>query len=178
MDTNAFLYWWLVTEKTDGEGLVNINLSNNTYTLNKRLFTLGNYARFVRPEYVRIDATANPAANIFTTAYRDPASNQFVVVVINDNPTTQTIDLTPSGFSATSVTPYVTDSTRNLVQLASVPLASVSLAAKSVTTFVGSRDGRWSDQHPAGHSYPDQHPQRDCHAQRPDQYASGDTRRN
>ena len=105
VDTNAFLYWWLVTEKTDGEGLVNINRSNNTYTLNKRLFTLGNYARFVRPEYVRMDATANPAANIFTTAYRDPASNQFVVVVINDNATTQTIDLTPSGFSASSVTP-------------------------------------------------------------------------
>ena len=137
VDTNAFLYWWLVTEKTNGEGLVNINRSNNTYTLNKRLFTLGNYARFVRPEYVRIDATANPAANIFTTAYRDPASNQFVVVVINDNATTQTIDLIPNGFSAGSVTPYVTDSTRNLVQLASVALASVSLAAKSVTTFVG-----------------------------------------
>ncbi len=54
-NTSAFLYWWLVTEKTDGEGLVNINTSAHTYTLNKRLFTLGNYARFVRPDNVRFD---------------------------------------------------------------------------------------------------------------------------
>ncbi len=137
VDTNAFLYWWLVTEKTDGEALVNINRSNNTYTLNKRLFTLGNYARFVRPDYVRFESTASPASNIFTTAYRDPATNKFAVVVINDNSSSQTIDLAPSGFTAASVTPYVTDGTRNLAQLAEVPLMGVSLAAKSVTTFVG-----------------------------------------
>jgi glucuronoarabinoxylan endo-1,4-beta-xylanase len=137
VDTNAYLYWWFVTEKTDGEALVNINTSTHTYTLNKRLFTLGNYARFVRPDYVRIDATTNPVTNVYVTAYRDPATNQFAVVVINDNSTSQTIDLLPSGFSATTVTPYVTDSTRNLVQLAGVPLTGISLAARSVTTFVG-----------------------------------------
>jgi glucuronoarabinoxylan endo-1,4-beta-xylanase len=138
---NAFLYWWLVAEKTDGEGLVNINTSNNTYTLNKRLYTLGNYARFVRPGYVRIGSTASPLANVFTTSYKDPATGKFVVVVINDNSTAQTIDLLPSGFSAGSVTPYVTDSTRNLAQLAAIPLTNISLAARSVTTFVGTTGG-------------------------------------
>jgi hypothetical protein len=59
------------------------------------------------------------------------------VVVINDNSTAQSIDLAPGGFSASSVTPYVTDSTRNLAQLADVPLTGISLAARSVTTFVG-----------------------------------------
>jgi glucuronoarabinoxylan endo-1,4-beta-xylanase len=137
VDTNAFLYWWFVNEKTDGEGLVNINQSTHAYTLNKRLFTLGNYARFVRPDYVRFESTASPATGIYTTAYRDPDTGQFAVVVINENYSAQTIDLTPIGFSASSVTPYVTDSTRNLVQLANVPLTGISLAARSVTTFVG-----------------------------------------
>ncbi len=136
-NANAFLYWWLVSETTDGQGLVTINRSNNTYTLNKRLYTLGNFARFVRPGYVRIGSTASPLANVFTSAYKDPATGKFAIVVINDNSTAQTIDLLPSGFSATSVTPYVTDSTRNLVQLADVPLTNISLAARSVTTFVG-----------------------------------------
>src|SRR6185369_11057695 len=86
-NANAFLYWWLVTEKTDGEGLVQINQSNNTFTLNKRLFTLGNYSRFVRPGYVRIGSTASPLGNVFTTAYKDPATGKFAIVVINDNST-------------------------------------------------------------------------------------------
>jgi glucuronoarabinoxylan endo-1,4-beta-xylanase len=136
-NANAYLYWWFVTEKTDGEGLVQINRTNNTYTLNKRLFTLGNYSRFVRPGYVRIGSTASPITNVFTTAYKDTATGKFVIVVINDNSTAQTIDINPSGFSASTVTPYVTDSTRNLVQLAAIPLTNISLAARSVTTFVG-----------------------------------------
>ncbi len=136
-NVNAYLYWWFVTEKSDGEALVQINRSNNTYTLNKRLFTLGNYSRFVRPGYVRIGSTASPITNVFTTAFKDPATGKFVLVVINDNSTAQTIDINPSGFSVGSVTPYVTDSTRNLVQLADVSPIGVSLAARSVTTFVG-----------------------------------------
>ena len=168
VDTSAFLYWWLVTEKTNGEGLVNINRSNNTYTLNKRLFTLGNYARFVRPEYVRIDATANPAANIFTTAYRDPASNQFVVVVINDNATTQTLDLTPSGFSARQ-----RDALRHGQHPQSGAVGERSPRGREpggqeCHHVCGHRDGRWFHQHA----------ERDCHARRPDQYATGDTHQN
>ena len=136
-NANAYLYWWLVVEKTDGEGLVQINTSNNTYTLNKRLFTLGNYARFVRPGWVRIGSTANPTTNVYTTAYKDPSTGKFAIVVINSNSSAQTIDILPSGFSASTVTPYVTDSTRNLAQLSAVSLTGISLAASSVTTFVG-----------------------------------------
>ncbi|MGC1377606.1 MAG: glycoside hydrolase [Anaerolineales bacterium] len=136
-NANAYLYWWLVVEKTDGEGLVQINTSNNTYTLNKRLFTLGNYARFVRPGWVRIGSTANPISNVYTTAYKDPSTGKFAIVVINSNSSAQTIDILPSGFSASTVTPYVTDSTRNLAQLSAVSLTGISLAASSVTTFVG-----------------------------------------
>jgi glucuronoarabinoxylan endo-1,4-beta-xylanase len=136
-NANAYLYWWFVTEKTDGEGLVQINTGNNTYTLNKRLFTLGNYARFVRPGWVRIGSTVSPTTNVFTTAYKDTATGKFAIVVINDNASAQTIDINPSGFSASSVTPYVTDSSRNLAQLSAVSLTGISLAARSVTTFVG-----------------------------------------
>jgi glucuronoarabinoxylan endo-1,4-beta-xylanase len=139
-DTSAFLHWWLIEgDRSDSEALV--QLSGSSYTLNKRLYTLGNYARFIRPGFVRIGSTEQPATNILTTAYRDPASNKFVLVVVNNNASSQTIDIAPDGFSTGSLTPYVTDGTHNLVQLSDVFLSGVTLAANSVTTFVGNATG-------------------------------------
>jgi glucuronoarabinoxylan endo-1,4-beta-xylanase len=134
-DTSAFLFWWLIEgDRSDSEALVQI--SGSSYTINKRLYTIGNFARFVRPGYVRIDSTASPATNVLTTAYRDPASNKLVLVVVNNNSSSQTLDVVPDGFGASSLTPYITDATRNLAQLPDVPLTGVTLAASSVTTFV------------------------------------------
>ena len=37
---NAWHYWWFITTKSTGEGL--LNAANETYTTTKRLWTLGN----------------------------------------------------------------------------------------------------------------------------------------
>src|SRR5437762_2822574 len=58
-DASAWVYWWyqpLSTTTNDNEGLI---LQNGTDT--KRRYTLGNYSKFVRPGFVRVDATAPPA---------------------------------------------------------------------------------------------------------------------
>jgi glucuronoarabinoxylan endo-1,4-beta-xylanase len=135
---SAFLYWWFVSRRNNGGALVILDSPGaTTYILNKRLFALGNFARFVRPGYVRIDCTANPAPGVFVSAYKEASSGTFVLVAINAGQEPLTIDLLPKGFRATMLKPYVTDATRNLAGEEAIGLKAMPLAARSVTTFVG-----------------------------------------
>ena len=52
---NAWHYWWLISSSgnTDNEGLTDNHRGNPA----KRMYALGQWSRFVRPGYYRIDAT-------------------------------------------------------------------------------------------------------------------------
>ena len=84
---NAWHYWWL--HAGDNEGL-----ADGSYNPAKRSYVLGNYARFVRPNYYRIGAANNSPALV--SAFKDPASSNFVIVAANTNvfPVNQTFTLT------------------------------------------------------------------------------------
>lgn len=140
-EVNLFNSWWLATElENRREGLIDLHTQTQpyTYTTTKRLFTIGNWSRFVRPGWVRVGATA---ARSPITAFRDPASGSFAVVVTNDSSTSRSEVLRLNGFAATSVTPYRTSKTENLAALAPVDASTGSFTAtlppRSVTTFVG-----------------------------------------
>jgi glucuronoarabinoxylan endo-1,4-beta-xylanase len=134
---NAWHYWWLISLISDGnEGL----LDNNGATT-KRLFTLGNYSRFVRPNYYRIGVSNTSAA--FISAYKDSASPNFAIVAVNTNST----DAQPQTFILTnflttgSVTPWITSAAMSLSNQAPVTVNNTSfsytLPPLSVVTFVG-----------------------------------------
>ncbi len=135
----AVHYWWLVTSKTTGEGLLNITTTG--YSVNKRLYTIGNFSRFVRPGDVRIDTrTLSMPANVFVSAYKNDGSKKVVIVAVNRNSSAQSLTIGLDGFTASSFTPHRTSSTQNLAQLSAVSAGSslaVSLPANSVTTYVG-----------------------------------------
>ena len=140
-NANAYHYWWL-------EGSGNGSLVGNSWTTPaKRIFVMGNYSRFVRPDFYRIDV-ANATAGL-VSAYKDPGSSAFAIVAVNDNPNDiyQTFNLT--NFGATQITPWITSSQYSLTQLTSVVITNVAasgnlasfaydLPADSVVTFVGS----------------------------------------
>jgi hypothetical protein len=132
----AWNFWWLVGLNGDNEGL----MDNSSAVVAKRTYTLGNWAKFVRPGWLRVSATANPQSGVYITAFKHPTNGQFVVVAINQNGsgTSQTI----SGLTGvTTLTPYVTNSTFNLAAQSAVSVSSGSvtytLPADSVTTFSG-----------------------------------------
>ena len=134
-DANAWHYWWLISGSSDNEGLLG---SGGQVT--KRLYVMGNFSKFVRPGYYRIGATASPVSGVSISAYKDPATGKFAIVAINHNSSAVGLDFSFNGFSASSVDPWVTSSTLNLVKQASIPAGSqfkATLAAQSVTTFVG-----------------------------------------
>ena len=136
---DAFHYWWLVSFGNDNGALI-----QNDGTVSKRLYVLGNWSRFVRPGYYRMGATAVPSAGVSVTAYKNTSGSSpttFVIVAINGSgaAVNQTFSLT--GLTTSSVTPWITDGTRNLASQGAVAVAAnsftYSLPASSVCSFIG-----------------------------------------
>ncbi|MGH7993399.1 MAG: hypothetical protein ACREDQ_07780, partial [Limisphaerales bacterium] len=136
---NAWHYWWLIPSSgnTDNEGLTDI--SGNPA---KRMYALGQWSRFVRPGYYRIDASTT-AGSAFISAFNDTNSGHFAIVAVNTNGSTaisQTFNL--NNFpTVTSVTPWITSATMSLSNQTPVAVSgssfSYTLPARSVVTFVG-----------------------------------------
>ncbi len=105
----------------------------------KRLYTLGNWSKWVRPGWVRI--TSSQAADVLTSAFKNASTGAFAIVVINDTAAARTRTFGLAGATCASVTPWVTSATQNLVQQASLTVTgsvfTATLPASSVTTFVG-----------------------------------------
>jgi glucuronoarabinoxylan endo-1,4-beta-xylanase len=134
---NAWHFWWLIYgNSTPNQGLTDISSS----VLAKRGYVLGNYSRFVRPNYYRIGVAEEGGAMV--SAFRATNSSAFAIVAINSSPTNavnQTFDL--SNFTASSVIPWVTSGTLSLSSQAAVAVSNSSffyvLPPLSVVTFIG-----------------------------------------
>ena len=53
--------------------------------LTRRAYALGNFSRFVRPGFERVNATNSPLRGVFVSAYQAPDSARFAVIAINSN---------------------------------------------------------------------------------------------
>ncbi len=146
---SAWHYWWLIGQNADNEGL--IGFSRNT-TMTKRLYTMGNFSKFVRPGWVRIGTTGTKDGIYGVSAYKNPGTGNFAVVAIINSSAPVTLTLRISNATANSpITPYQTyddgsaDFTisihGNLEPKASIPVASDGTFSATipygVTTFVG-----------------------------------------
>jgi glucuronoarabinoxylan endo-1,4-beta-xylanase len=137
---SAWHYWWLINANTDGEGL--LLQGGSTTNPPKRLYTVGNYSKFIRPGFVRVGtAGATPAGGALVSAFENPADGTVVVVAINPGTAAATLPIFVSGGKTlTQVTPYVTSATENLAAQAAIAVTNANftatLAAQTVTTFV------------------------------------------
>ena len=98
---------------------------------------MSQFARFIRAEYTRVDATPNPKTNVYITAYTN--KTKVVIVVVNLGSSIEQAFSIRNG-SATTVTPYITSSTKNCAEGNDITISSgkftTSLEASSVTSFV------------------------------------------
>jgi glucuronoarabinoxylan endo-1,4-beta-xylanase len=129
---SAYCWWWVNDNVTDGSNLV-----NNNGTIYKNGYTMGQFAKWVRPGKQRIACTYNPSSGIYATAYRN---NGIVVVAINTGSSSvnQTFSFANiTGLSTMSV--HRTSSSQNMAGLGTVTLSNnsftYSLPAQSITTF-------------------------------------------
>ena len=109
-----------------------------------QVYALGNFSKFVRPGYLRIDVSGAPKASSsapLVVAFTNQSDGTVAVVVVNGGGA-QNVSLFVAGTAwPASVTPYVTTSSSKLAAGTAISVSagrfSASLAAQSVTTFVG-----------------------------------------
>jgi hypothetical protein len=100
----------------------------------------GQLVAVCRPGCVRVSATEKPTSGVTVTAFRDSALSKVVIVAINNNTSNTSQDFSIPGTSPKTVTPCITDPTRDLVEQSAQTLSSTtftySLPAQSVTSLV------------------------------------------
>ncbi|MGD0077673.1 MAG: hypothetical protein ABSB91_03490 [Sedimentisphaerales bacterium] len=122
---NAYVWWYIRRSYgfLDESGIIT-----------KRGYCMSHFAKFVRPGYVRVDATTSPASGVYVSAFKSDAN--LVIVAINRNSSSNDVTFSLSGGTAGSFTKYQTASDTNLVNMGSVGMTN-TLAANSINTFVG-----------------------------------------
>jgi len=136
-NVNAWHIWWLYNASGNGGCLYD----TSTKVWTKRLWVLGNYARFVRPGFMRVSTSGTVPSGVLVTAYQNPADGTVVVVAINSNTAATPLSLYVSGAVPCSITPWVTSATASLASKSAITVSnarfSATLDPQSVTTFVG-----------------------------------------
>jgi glucuronoarabinoxylan endo-1,4-beta-xylanase len=140
-NVSAYIYWE-IADCCGGTSHLNDGLTDSQFNTSKRYYAIGQWSKFVRPGWARIDATANPANGIYVTAFKEDSSGNFAVVAVNQNSASVNVEFSLTGFpSANSVTPTVTSASASLEDQANVNISndtfSYALPGTSITTFHG-----------------------------------------
>lgn len=133
-DFQAYVWWYIRRQygpmKEDG-------------TISKRGYNMAQFSKFVRPGYVRIDATKNPDTNTFVSAYK--GNNKVVIVAINRGTSSANQKFVLQNGNASTVSSWMTDASRNLQSGSPINVSNgaftAQLPAQSVTTFVADLTG-------------------------------------
>jgi glucuronoarabinoxylan endo-1,4-beta-xylanase len=129
---NGWHYWWT-------EALV-----PSASSPPPQVYALGNFSKFVRPGYLRADVSGAPKPSgtaPLVVAFTNQSDGTVAIVVVNGG-AAQTVSFFVAGAAwPASVTPYVTTTSSKLAGGTAISVSagrfSASLAAQSVTTFVG-----------------------------------------
>lgn len=129
----AYVWWYIRRQygpmKEDG-------------SISKRGYNMAHFSKFIRPGYVRVDATKNPDENIYISAYK--GDNKVVIVAINRGTSELAENFVLKNGTASKVSSWITDENRNMENQSDIEasgnLFTAKLPAQSVTTFIAELD--------------------------------------
>ncbi|MEU5871092.1 glucuronoxylanase [Glycomyces sp. NPDC047369] len=106
--------------------------------ISKRGANLAHYAKWVRPGFQRITATANPQSGVYISAFK--SGSRIVIVAVNKNASAVYLPFTLEGGGTGSFATWVTTSSQTLAASNAVPMTNGSfgsqLPAQSIRTYV------------------------------------------
>lgn len=127
---NAYVYWWITWAN---------GLAKSDGTIFKRAYVIGQFAKYIRPGYNRVDATATPGSNVYVSAYT--GDDKVVIVAINTGTGAVNQKFNIQNANVTKLSTKVTNSGSNMATGADISASgnsfSANLPAQSITTFVG-----------------------------------------
>lgn len=106
-DVNAYVYWLGMLDFKNNESLLGTN-KDETIAHPKIYDVMGQFSRYVRAGYRRFSSTVANNSTLQVSAYKDPTTGKFAMVVINPGPVGVRSTIKLSGFTAGSLIPYLT----------------------------------------------------------------------
>ena len=147
VDMNAVSWcYWKAMELKGDHALVALHATDGDIhkggyiSANKMLWVLGNFSRFIRPNYKRIDlAGADDVDTLAATAYLSPDQRQIVAVFVNSDFDNHSVEIAlPKQWQkrVERVKSYRTDARHDLAYSALPTTMAYEIAARGVTTLV------------------------------------------
>lgn len=140
---NAYVWWYI----RRFYGLI-----TDDGNISKKGFVMSQFTKFIRPGAVRIDGTVDSAPNVDVTAFKTDSS--LVIVVINKNTTSISLDFTIQNGIIDTLTQFTTSATKNVVNdggvLISAGTFNATVDGSSITTFTSysANGGRYGNVPP------------------------------
>ena len=117
--------------------------TGGTLTADKNLWVLGNFSRFIRPGYKRINLVSSPSEEteegrlLVSSAWLAPDESEVVAVMVNLSAAPRKVNMSMAFGDVGEVRTYVTDRSRNLKLDTSLQdLHNMELPGRSVVTVV------------------------------------------
>ena len=112
--------------------------NGGTLTADKNLWVLGNYSRFIRPGYKRLEVNGADELNgLMASSWLSPDAKTIVTVLVNMSRGSRKIDLSLSDYHVDGIKTYITDKDHDLQYDATNNDASnMEISARSVVTVV------------------------------------------
>ncbi|MBN2037026.1 MAG: glucuronoxylanase [Chitinispirillaceae bacterium] len=127
---NAYIWWYL--------RMPDCNIINTDGSIKKKGYVLGQFSRFIRPGYCRVDATYQPQSGVYVVAFK---GSQNVIVALNQNTTSKNQTFSFRNGAVSNVKKYTTSGVKNIADEGSIAMSgnsfTATLDAQSITTFVG-----------------------------------------
>lgn len=128
MDAASWQHWIAVSEVDYCDGLIYINIPENTFELTKRYFAFGNFTKFVPIGSKRVSAESDDS-EVMSLAFVN--GDKTAVIAANFSKKEKICDFVNGAGEI-----HITDETRNLEKLPCPDLSAVRLPPRSVCTIV------------------------------------------
>lgn len=145
-NVNAFIYWLGMLAIRNNEALICTN-GNGSLDFPKVYDVMGQFSRYVHAGYYRFGANVQNNPDLKVSAYKDPSTGKFSLVIINTGTQTVNTALHLQAFSAGSLNSYQTTGTNAAHWQQGSPLTvaadgsfALSIPAQSVITFTGQKN--------------------------------------
>ena len=156
LEATAWMWWLAVTAYDYKDGLVKVDstLHADSVSASKLLWTLGNFSRFIRPGFQRIETDliskelpARAASELLVSSYVSNTGADWATVIVNLSDTSQSlhVDLEPgmtqsaSPTAATEWDIHLTNEDNNLTWVGRTNNSEVTLPARSIATLTRSK---------------------------------------
>jgi len=136
-DVTSWQYWIAVSKYQYRDGLIYVNTLNHDILQTKRLWVMGNYSRFIRPGFVRLE-TQGSSDTLKVSVYRSADDQRWAVVAVNlaNQPVSLQLQVI-NGKLPAQFEQYETSAQYNLALIGSWSTQGTwNLAPLSVTTLV------------------------------------------